>query len=108
MHCIAKRLDFYSSMYDNVIVLGGLNTEIFKSFLRQFFASYKLNSLVKEPTCFTTVDNPFFIENMQYDDLTQFTYISKIILEKKAPLKERRFSDITKLNFGTKTCKKQL
>ena len=36
LHCIGKRLDFYSSKYGNVIVLGGLNTQIFNSFLGQF------------------------------------------------------------------------
>ena len=39
LHCIGKRLDFYSSKYGNVIVLGGLNTQIFNSFLGQFLKS---------------------------------------------------------------------
>ena len=36
--------------------------------------------------------------NMQSDDLARFTNISKMILEKKAPLKES-MSDITNLNL---------
>ena len=44
---------------------------------------------------------------MQPDELTQFRKISKMILEKKPPLKES-LPDITKQNLWTKTCKKQL
>ena len=124
--------------------------------MEQFCASYNLKSLIKEPTCFKSVDNPSCIDliltnhpkcfqnsgvyetgisdfhkltftvlktyfqkakpriikyrdykyfdnndfrdelirelssnNIQSDDLTRFTNISKMILEKKASLKER-------------------
>ena len=124
--------------------------------MKQFCASYNLKSLIKEPTCFRSVDNPSCIDliltndpkcfqnsgvyetgisdfhkltftvpktyfhkakpriikyrdykyfdnnnfrdelirelssnNIQSDDLTRFTNISKMILEKKAPWKER-------------------
>ena len=124
--------------------------------MEQFCASYNLKSLLKEPTCFRSVDNSSCIDliltnhpkcfqnsgvyetgisdfhkltftvlktyfqkakpriikyrnykyfnnndfrdelirelssnNIQSDDLTRFTNISKMILEKKAPLKER-------------------
>ena len=43
---------------DNFIVLGDLNTEISNSFLEQFCALYNLQSLIKKPTCFKSVDNP--------------------------------------------------
>ena len=156
LHCIGRGIDFYSSSYDNFVVLGHLNTEISDSFLEQFCASYNLKSLIKEPTCFRSVDNPSCIDliltnhpkcfqnsgvyetgisdfhkliftvlktyfhkaklriikyrdnkyfdnnnfryesirelssnNIQSDDLTRFTNISKMILEKKASLKER-------------------
>ena len=57
LHCIGRRIDFYSSKYDNFIVLGDLNREIFNSFLEQFCAPYNLKSLIKEPTCSKSVDN---------------------------------------------------
>ena len=124
--------------------------------MEQFCASYNLKSLIKEPTCFKSVDNPSCIDliltnhpkcfqnsgvyetgisdfhkltftvlktyfqkakpkiikyrdykhfdnndfrdelirelssnNIQSDDLARFTNISKMILEKKAPSKER-------------------
>ena len=156
LHCIGRGIDFYSSKYGNFIVLGDLNTEVSNSFMEQLCASYNLKSLIKEHTCFKTVDNPSCIDpiltnhpkcfqnsgvyetgisdfhkltfnvlktyfqkakpriikyrdykhfdnnefrdelirelssnNMHSDDLARFTNISKMILEKKAPLKER-------------------
>ena len=53
-----KTSDFYSSKYDDFIFLGVLNIVIYNSVLEQFFASYKLKSLIKEPACFESVDNP--------------------------------------------------
>ena len=180
LHCIGRRIVFCSSKYDNFIVLGDLNTEVSNSFSEQFCSSYNLISLIKEPTCIKTYDNPSGLDpiltnhpkcfqssgvyedgifdfheltftvfktyfqkakpriikyrdhkhfdnnefrdelirdlssnNMQLiitDDLDQCTNISKMILEKKAPLKERyvRYNQVTKLNVWTKTCKKQL
>ena len=58
LHCIGRGIDFYSSKYDNFIVLGDLKSEISNSFLEQFCASYNLKSLIKEPACFKSVDNP--------------------------------------------------
>ena len=62
LHCIGRGIDFYSSKYDNFVVLGDLNTEISNSFVEQFCASYNLKSLIKEPTCFKSVDNPSCID----------------------------------------------
>ena len=59
LHCTGRGIDFYSSKYDNFVVLGDLNTEIF---VEQFCASYNLKSLIKEPTCFKSVDNPSCID----------------------------------------------
>ena len=36
LHCFGRRMDFYSSKYDNFIVLGDLSTEDFNSFLNNF------------------------------------------------------------------------
>ena len=57
LHCIGRGIDFYSSKYNNFIVLGHLNTEISNSFLEKFCTSYNLKSLIIEPTCFKSVDN---------------------------------------------------
>ena len=62
LHCVGRGIGFYSSKYDNSIVLGDLNTEVSNSFMEQFCASYNLKCLIKEPTCFKSVDNPSFID----------------------------------------------
>ena len=62
LHCIGRGIDFYSSKYDSFIVVGDLNTEISDLFLEQFCASYNLKSLIKESTCFKSVDNPSCID----------------------------------------------
>ena len=53
---IDRRVDFYSSRYDNFVVLGDLNTEISYSFMKQFCASHNLKSLIKEPSCSKSID----------------------------------------------------
>ena len=62
LHCVGRGIDFYSSKYDNVIVLCDLNTEVSNSFLEQLYASYNLKILIKEPTSFKSVDNPSCID----------------------------------------------
>ena len=39
LHCIGRGTDFYSSKYDNFVILGDLNTEVSNSFMEQFCAS---------------------------------------------------------------------
>ena len=58
LHCIGRGTDFYSSKYDNFVILGDLNTQVSNSFMEQFCASYNLKSLIKEHTYFKSVDNP--------------------------------------------------
>ena len=62
LHCIGRGIDFYYSKNDNFVVLGDLNKEVSNSFMEQFCASYNLKSLIKEPTCFKSVDNPSCID----------------------------------------------
>ena len=62
LHCIGRGTDFYSSKYDNFVVLRDLNTEVSNSFLEQFCASYNLKSIIKEPACFKSFDNPSCID----------------------------------------------
>ena len=47
LHCIGRGIDFDSSRYDNFVFLGNLNTEVSKSFMEQFCASYNLKSLIR-------------------------------------------------------------
>ena len=57
LNCIGRGINFYTSKYDNFIVLGDLNTEVSNSCLEQFCTSYSLKVSLKEPTCFEIVNN---------------------------------------------------
>ena len=58
LHCIGRGIYLYSSKYNDFVVLGDLNTEVSNLVMEQFCASCNLKSLIKEPTCFKSVDNP--------------------------------------------------
>ena len=62
LNCIGRGIDFYSSKYDNFVVLGDLKTEVSNSFMEKCCALYNLKSLIKEPACFKGVDNPSCID----------------------------------------------
>ena len=62
LHSIGRGLDFYSSKYDNFIVLGDFNTEVSNFLLEQFCETYNLKSLIKVPTCFKSIENPSCID----------------------------------------------
>ena len=64
LRCIGRGIDFYSSKYDNFVVLGDLSTEVSNSFMEQFCASYSLKSLIKESTCFKRVDNQSCVDDL--------------------------------------------
>ena len=59
LHCIGRGIDLYSISF---LLYANLNIEISNSFLEQFCASSNLKSLIKEPTCFKSVDNPSCID----------------------------------------------
>ena len=59
---ISKCLDFYSSKYNNFIVLGNFNAETSNPIISEFCATYNLKNLIKEPTCFKSLKNPTCID----------------------------------------------
>ena len=59
LHCVGRGIDLYSISF---LLYANLNIEISNSFLEQFCASSNLKSLIKEPTCFKSVDNPSCID----------------------------------------------
>ena len=59
---ISRALDFYSSKYDNFIVLGDFNAESSNAIISVFCATYNLKSHNKEPTCFKSLENPTCID----------------------------------------------
>ena len=59
---ISRSLDFYSSKYDNFIVLWDFNAETSNTTISEFCATYNLKNLIKEPTCFKSLENPTCID----------------------------------------------
>ena len=59
---LSKNLDFYSSKYENFIVIGDFNAEMTNNYLEEFCASYNLTNLIKQPTCFKNPDNTTLID----------------------------------------------
>ena len=62
LNIISKNLCYYFSLYDNVIILGDFNAEITIDTMAEFSEIYNLKSLIKEPTCFKSLDNPSCID----------------------------------------------
>ena len=52
----------YVTSYDNVIILGDLNSEIGEDALDDFCNFYNLKSLIKTLTCFKSTENPSCID----------------------------------------------
>ena len=49
---IEKGLDFFSSKYEKLVLIGDLNCEPSDSVIGDFMDSYNLTNMVKDPTCF--------------------------------------------------------
>ena len=52
-----KAIEFYSKTYENIIIMGDLNAEIFVPNLASFCTFYNFNSLISKPTCYKNPDN---------------------------------------------------
>ena len=49
---LRRYLDLYSAHYENTITTGVFNTDIKLTYMKSFWESYTLSSLIKEPTCY--------------------------------------------------------
>ena len=61
---IGRSLDLLSINYDNILLLGGFNSEVENNFLKEFCESYGMKSLIRIPTCYTNPANPKCIDLM--------------------------------------------
>ena len=59
---LSKNLCHYLSSYDNVILMGDLNSEMKEEAMSEFCSLYNLVSLIKVPTCFKNAENPSCID----------------------------------------------
>ena len=59
---ISKKLDIHMKNYENMILLGDFNSEIYVNAMIEFCETYCLQNLIKEPLCFKNPDNPSCID----------------------------------------------
>ena len=51
-------LDFHSSTYNNIIILGDFNVGVEEPHMKTFGENYNLQNLIKQPTCYKTLLDP--------------------------------------------------
>ena len=78
LNSLSKVLDFYSSKYENFIVMGDFNVECSNEYLDNFCQCYNLESINREPTCFKSLTNPSCIDLILTNRPNLF-YHSKVI-----------------------------
>ena len=57
-------IDKYICNYDNLLLIGDFNSEIYEKDMNEFCNLYNLTSLIREPTCFKNCNNPTCIDLM--------------------------------------------
>ena len=62
LETISRKLDTFSTKYENVLLLGDFNTCVDDEAMKNFCSSYCLNSLIKQTTCFKNPVNPSCID----------------------------------------------
>ena len=53
-----------SCKYENFIAIGDFNDEMTNIYLEKLCVSYNLKNLIKQPTCFKTLENPTRIDHV--------------------------------------------
>ena len=59
---LSKNLVHYQPLYDNIILLGDFNSEYTDDHMIEFCSLFNLTSLIKDKTCFKSLDNPSCID----------------------------------------------
>ena len=85
---ISKGLNELNSKYDNILIIGDLNSEMREPSLDEFCQTYNLESIVNKPTCFKNPKNPSCIDLMLPNKQERFL---------KAKIVETRLSDFHKM-----------
>ena len=69
---ISKGLDELNSKYDNILIIGDLNSEMSEPSLDEFCQTYNLVSILNKPTRFKNSKNPSCIDLMQTNKQERF------------------------------------
>ena len=71
---LSKNLHFYSSKYENFIVIGDFNAEITNNYLEEFCTSYNLKNLIKHVRC---NQSPFMSKQLRKAIMTRTRLLDK-------------------------------
>ena len=72
--CIGNALENYVTKYDKFILAGDFNAEEKEIIMSNFLGTYGLKSLVKENTCFKSIDNPSCIDLILTNSYNSFQH----------------------------------
>ena len=75
---ISKGLDEVNSKYDNILIIGYLNTNMSEPSLNEFCQTYNLESIVNKPICFKNPKNPSCIDLMLTDKQESFLKVKTV------------------------------
>ena len=59
---IGLSLDTLMENYDNLILIGDFNSEMEEEYMKDFCEIYNLQNLIKQPTCFKSLQSPSSID----------------------------------------------
>jgi len=62
LESLERNLSFYLSSYEHFILFGDFNCEMGENAMLDFCCSFSLNSLIKSPTCFKSLESPTCID----------------------------------------------
>ena len=62
LETLSDFLDFHSSSYNNIIILGDFNVGVEQPDMKTFCESYSLQNLTKQPTCYKSSSRPTCID----------------------------------------------
>ena len=69
---VSKGLDELNSKYDNILIIGDLNTEMSETSLNEFCQTYNLESIVNKPVCFKNPKNRSCFDLMLTNEQERF------------------------------------
>ena len=61
---VSRELDKHLPKYENLLLLGDWNSAVTEKEMKEFCEIYSLENLIKEPTCYKSVNNPSSIDIM--------------------------------------------
>ena len=64
MRVLSCWLDQNIQKYENIILVGDFDAEVFETSMQQFCESYFLENMVKKPTCSKNPDEPTCIDRI--------------------------------------------